>query len=358
MNKKTLILMVLTTVLLFVLSACSTEKEETNFQESLVTSDYTEKQKDLFAMDTYMTFKAYGTNADQALNDTVALISDLEDMLSVTNADSAISKVNAGNGTSTEIPDTVVELVKEAQKISSQTEGAFDISIYPVLKAWGFTTEDYQVPTTEELNILLQYVDYRQIVLNTENNTITLPKNMQIDLGGIAKGYAGQKAVESLKAQGIESALLNMGGNIQTVGSKPDGSDWTVAIQDPERTGQYIGYVRISDKAVVTSGGYERYFEDKDGHLWWHIMNPKTGYSAKSGLLSVSVIGDDGMLCDVLSTALFVMGLDKASTYWKTYGGFEAVFVTENSEIYITEGLKSNFQTMNAYKDKKVYLIK
>lgn len=357
MNGKRIISIGLTAILLFVLTACSTETEQESLQSSSTSSSDTEVQKSLFAMDTYMTFKAYGENADGALENIMMLITDLEDMLSVTNADSAISKVNAGNGTATEIPDTVVELVEEAQKISSQTEGAFDISVYPVLKTWGFTTGNYQVPTEEKLNMLLQYVDYTQIVLDTENNTITLPENMQIDFGGIAKGYAGQKAAESLKAQGIESALLNMGGNIQTIGSKPDGSDWTVAIQDPQDTNQYVGYVQVSDKAVVTSGGYERYFEDKDGHLWWHIMNPKTGYPAESGLLSVSIIGDDGMLCDVLSTALFVMGLDKASTYWKTYGGFEAVFVTDDSEVYITEGLKDNFKTMNAYKNKTVHII-
>lgn len=358
MNGKHIISIGLTAVLLFALTACGAETEQENLQSSSTSSNNIEVQKNIFAMDTYMTFKAYGTDADEALENIMTLITDLEDMLSVTDTDSAISKVNIGHGTATEIPDTVVELVEEAQKISSQTEGAFDISIYPVLKTWGFTTGNYQVPTAETLNTLLQYVDYTRIDLDTENNTITLPENMQIDLGGIAKGYAGQKAAESLKAQGIENALLNMGGNIQTVGSKPDGSDWTVAIQDPENTNQYVGYVQVSDKAVVTSGGYERYFEDANGHLWWHIMNPKTGYPAESGLISVSVIGDDGMLCDVLSTALFVMGLDKASTYWKTYGSFEAVFVTDNNEIYVTEGLKGNFKTMNNYKDKTVHIIK
>lgn len=348
----------LAAVMLLGTTACSIETESEDSASVVTNSSTSEVQKSLFAMDTYMSFKAYGTNADTALSDIVTLITDLENTLSVTNAESAVSKVNAGNGTTVAVPDTVIELVEQAQIISSQTNGAFDISIYPVLKAWGFTTEDYQVPTAETLTALLAYVDYTKIDLDTENNTITLPENMQIDLGGIAKGYAGQKAAESLKAQGMESALLNMGGNIQTVGSKPDGSDWTVAIQDPENENQYVGYIKVSDKAVVTSGAYERYFTDDNGHLWGHIMNPKTGYPAQSGLTSVTIVGSDGMLCDVLSTALFVMGLDDAGAYWKTYGGFEAVFVTDNNEIYITAGLENNFKTMSAYENKTVHIIK
>jgi len=184
---------------------------------------------------------------------------------------------------------------------------------------------------------------------------ITLPEGMEIDLGSVAKGYAGQLVAQMLREHGVQSALLNLGGNVQTVGAKPDGSPWQIGIKDPQGEDAMM-VLSVEDQAVVTSGGYERYFE-QDGQTYWHIMDPSTGHPADSGLISVTIVGDEGVVCDGLSTALFVMGLEKAADLWAQSGDFEAVFVTASGEVYITEGLRDHFALTERYADTPVSVI-
>ena len=179
---------------------------------------------------------------------------------------------------------------------------------------------------------------------------------MEIDLGSVAKGYAGQLVAQMLRDNGVQSALLDLGGNVQTVGSKPDGSPWKIGIKDPQGE-EVMMVLYIKDQAVVTSGGYERYFE-QDGQTYWHIMDPFTGRPADNGLISVTIVGDEGVVCDGLSTALFVMGLEKAADLWAQSGDFEAVFVTASGEVYITEGLRDRFALTEQYADTPVSVIK
>ncbi len=179
---------------------------------------------------------------------------------------------------------------------------------------------------------------------------------MTIDLGSIAKGYAGELAARTLRDKGVTSALLNLGGNVQTIGSKPDGSAWIIGIKDPKNPDTAMMGLSVTDQAVVTSGGYERYFE-QDGHTYWHIMDPATGRPAKSGLLSVTVVGDKGGICDALSTSLFVMGLDKAYDLWSESDDFEAVFVATDGTVYITDGLKDKFSLAQGYEDTSVKIL-
>ena len=172
---------------------------------------------------------------------------------------------------------------------------------------------------------------------------VTLPHGMEMDLGAIAKGYAGERAADLLRERGVTSALLNMGGNVQTVGVKPDGTPWRIGLQAPDETrGAYFGIVELSDEAAVTSGGYERYFE-QDGVRYWHIMDPDTGAPARSGIVSATIVAHDGGLCDGLSTSLFVMGVGGALNYWRTYGGFETILVDEDDNVWVTAGLKDRF---------------
>lgn len=177
-----------------------------------------------------------------------------------------------------------------------------------------------------------------------------------LDLGAVGKGYAGDVIAELLRENGVTSALLDIGGNIQAIGSKTDGSDWRLGIRDPFGEGN-VGVLSVSDKAVVTSGSYERYFIGEDGKQYGHIIDPSTGYPAESGLMSAAVIAKEGKLCDALSTSLFVMGLDKAADYWRGNKNFDMILITEDGEIYITEGIKDSFSLDSYHNTMKVHVI-
>lgn len=310
-------------------------------------------EETFFAMDTVMDFTIYGDSA--LLSAAKEQITALEKTVSVTNPDSAVYAINQ-NGTGT-LSGNAAVLMQNALALCHRTDGTLDLSIYPVVCAWGFTTGNYQVPTEETLQGLLPYVDYRKIFFDAESGSVSLAEKMQIDLGSVAKGFAGQITADFLREKGVSSALLNLGGNIQTIGCKPDGTPWQIAIKDPFGEHSPMMVLSIEDKAVVTSGGYERYFE-QDGQTYWHIMNPINGHPAQSGLASVTIVGEDGLLCDGLSTSLFIMGLEKAAVFWAESNDFEAVFVTDNGEVYLTEGLKNTFALTDAYADTPVHLLR
>lgn len=308
-------------------------------------------QGTFFAMDTVMDFTIYGESG--LIDQSESLIASLESLVSVTDADSELYAINqTGSGTLT---GKASSLMEQALEICRRTDGALDLSIYPIVRAWGFTTGSYQVPDEAEIQALLPLVDYRKIQYDAATGTVTLPEGMEIDLGSVAKGYAGQLAAQMLREHGVQSALLNLGGNVQTVGTKPDGSPWQIGIKDPQGEDAMM-VLSVEDQAVVTSGGYERYFE-QDGQTYWHIMDPSTGHPADSGLISVTIVGDEGVVCDGLSTALFVMGLEKAADLWAQSGDFEAVFVTASGEVYITEGLRDRFALTEQYADTPVSVI-
>ena len=304
-----------------------------------------------FAMDTAMDFTVYGDAA--LLDEAETLIGSLEEQVSVTDEHSDIYAIDhTGSGS---LSGNAAELMAQALELCRRTGGALDISVYPIVRAWGFTTGSYQVPDEETIQSLLPLVDYTQIQYDAATGVVTLPEGMEIDLGSVAKGYAGQLAAQMLREHGVQSALLNLGGNVQTVGTKPDGSPWQIGIKDPQGEDAMM-VLSVEDQAVVTSGGYERYFE-QDGQTYWHIMDPSTGHPADSGLLSVTIVGDEGVVCDGLSTALFVMGLEKAADLWAQSGDFEAVFVTASGEVYITEGLRDRFALTEQYADTPVSVI-
>lgn len=304
-----------------------------------------------FAMDTAMDFTVYGDAA--LLDEAETLIGSLEEQVSVTDEHSDIYAIDhTGSGS---LSGNAAELMAQALKLCRRTGGALDISVYPIVRAWGFTTGSYQVPDEETIQSLLPLVDYTQIQYDAATGVVTLPEGMEIDLGSVAKGYAGQLAAQMLREHGVQSALLNLGGNVQTVGTKPDGSPWQIGIKDPQGEDAMM-VLSVEDQAVVTSGGYERYFE-QDGKTYWHIMDPATGRPADSGLLSVTIVGDSGLLCDGLSTSLFVMGLERAADFWAQSDDFEAVFVTASGEVYITEGLRDHFALTERYADTPVSVI-
>ncbi len=290
-----------------------------------------------FAMDTVMTLRLYQGGDENLLDAAQDRVKELEALLSVTDEASEIHALNR-TGTAELSPETE-QLLRSAVNLCARTGGALDVSVYPVLRTWGFTTGEYAVPDEGTIAALLPLVDYAQITL--DGSAASLPEGMEIDLGSVAKGYTGDVLSALLADGGAASALLDLGGNIQAVGAKPDGSPWRVGVRDPEGDGN-IGVVEVVNQAVVTSGGYERYFEE-DGVRYWHILDPATGAPARSGLASVTVVGDSGLTCDGLSTALFVMGLEGALDHWRQHRDFEAVFVSEDGSVTVTAGLEGRF---------------
>ncbi len=311
---------------------------------------------ELFAMDTYMTMKAYGPGAETALSDISSMIAQLDAHLSVTNSESEIYRLNHAEDQPVSLSDTTADLLKKALALGGTTNGALQLTSYPLSLAWGFTTGDYQIPDEKTIDSILPLVDDSAVTLS--GNTASLPSGAQLDLGAVAKGYAGDQAAEILQNSGVTSALLNLGSStIRAIGAKPDGSPWRIAIQDPIDSSAYAGVVSATDLAIDTSGGYERYFEGDDGEIYWHILNPHTGYPAKSGLISVTVLSDSALTGDGLSTALFVMGLEDAMDYWRTQGGFEFILITDENEIYVSQGAEDLFQPLGSYENAEIHVV-
>ena len=297
---------------------------------------------DLFAMDTYMNLKAYGKDASAAVKEAEERIRTLEQTLSVTDSQSDLYAINHADGAAVRVSADTAAILETAERIGQNTNGALCISLYPVLRTWGFTTGEYRVPDTSEIENLLQFCDDR--LISHEGDSVTIPKETELDLGAVAKGYTGDAVTEIFKQHGITSAIINLGGNVQALGKKPDGSTWTVGVTDPFSPDQLLGTLPADNQAVITSGNYERYFTDDDGNRYWHILDPETGAPADNGLAAVTVIGECGAECDALSTALFVMGTDAAADYWRQNGGFEMLLVTTDGEVCLTEGLEQKFQ--------------
>lgn len=295
--------------------------------------------REVFAMDTYMSLKAYGADADTALGEAEQRILQLESLLSVNNENSDVYKVNHAYGKAVSVSSDTLELINAAVEYGSKTSGALDITLYPILKLWGFTSDTKQVANAQDIEKALCLVDYKQIFVDGES--VILPENAEIDFGALAKGYTGDCVIDILKENNVKSAIINLGGNVQTLGNKPDGLKWRVAVQDPDNTSQHICVLEISDLAVITSGSYERYFVGEDGKRYWHILDAKDGYPADNGLVSVTVVGTSGLKCDALSTALFVMGTEKAIEYWRSDGGFQMILITDDGKIYYTGGLEN-----------------
>lgn len=268
----------------------------------------------VFCMDTVMEIRVFGENCTETARAVAAMLQELDNTWSYTNEDSVIYRLNNHK----ENPNAENQKILDfAMALSERTGGALDPRLGDVSEVWGFRSERQRVPTREEIeNALAQ---------------------RKWDMGALIKGYAGQQAAQLLLSENITCAILNLGGNVQTVGSKSSGEPWLVGIQNPSG-GEPLGIISVEGTAsVVTSGDYQRYFE-QDGVRYHHIMDPQTGMPSRSGLSSVTVICRDGMTADGLSTALFVMGLEQGNALWQESDDFEAVFVLSDGRMYATEG--------------------
>ena len=469
-------------------AAAETAMEDIPFKEEPEHRDDGGVSMNVFAMDTYMNLLAYGDRAEEAIVAAAAEIHRIDDLLSTGNPESEISKINAAGGG--EVSDFTAGLIAESQTLYKETGGLFDIAIYPVMKLWGFPTQEYRVPERAEIEAALKLADPSAITVGSapapaapaaaegatsaaeetapaeapkddsaedagvpeeaqeaapaeepaaspeedaavpeeaqeaepqaaeapavpetattpaesaeapaeepvaapekdatapeeaqeaapaaaEASTAAAPAaeetaqaaaagetatgaveetapaeapkvqitfgipGMEIDLGGIAKGYTSSRVMEIFKEYGVEHGLVSLGGNVQALGGKQDSNPWRVAIQNPESELDYLGVLEIADKCVITSGGYERFFE-QDGVRYHHIIDPRTGSPADSGIISSTIISSDGALADGLSTSLFIMGLEEAEKYWRANADkFDFVLEDRSGKLYISEG--------------------
>ena len=309
---------------------------------------FEKKSRSFEAMDTFVKLDAYGVTA-LTLTGIQANIEGLDVRLSVTNDDddgqNEIYCVNQ-NGKGTVSP-VVSELARQSVALCAETDGALDITILPVVEEWGFLSKNYQIPSKERLETLTRNVDYSKV--RVEGDDISLPSGMRLDFGAVAKGYAAGLCYTILKEAGTKGAILNLGGTVVAYGEKPEQQLWKIGIADPENSASYMGYLQCTDKIIATSGSYERYFKGEDGKTYSHIIDPKTGVPVDNGIQSVTIVSDDGLRSDGLSTALFVMGKEKAEAFYQSHRDFDYIMLTADKKAYVTPGIAADFTVADGY---------
>ena len=323
--------LILAALMALSLAACGTQKRET---------------LELFAMDTYMTFVAIGDGADDVLTDLSRTVNTLESSLSRTVDTSEVSRLNRDG--SAVWDEDGAQLLSWALQHSQETDGAFDITIAPLVELWGITSDSPRVPSQAEIDALLPLVGSAHI--HQSGADVTLDEGCALDLGGIAKGYASDCVAALFQGADITGGCANLGGNVYVYGTNPQNKPWSVAIQDPADSEGYVCTLSLSDAFVVTSGGYQRYFTAPDGTVYQHILDPKTGYPVQSDLTSVSIItrsirdSGQGTRADAYSTALYVMGEQGAVDFWRAQDmSFDMVLITRDGRVVYTPGLADCF---------------
>ena len=278
----------------------------------------------------------------------------LEDIFSRSIETSDINRLNDNSGGFVEVSSHTFDVLKTASEVSENTNGAFDVTVAPAISLWGFDSGNYRVPENDTLSNILDYIDYKKIEFDESNLSVKIDETSRVDAGGIAKGYIADKAAEFLMDEGVTSALLNFGGNIRLIGSKPDSTPWNIGIKAPFAEGIFAN-VKIADKTLSTAGGYERYFEEK-GTIYHHIIDPSTAAPAKSDVLSSTVIGDDGALCDALSTAVFVMGSGSLKDVAKIYPDLDFITLCDG-KVFITENISKSFELSENYINTEIIIM-
>lgn len=265
---------------------------------------------------------------------------------------SEVSKINDNSGIKpVKVSDETLTVIKKSIYYSNLTSGKFDISIGPISSLWNIGTDNAKVPSEDEIKKSLPLVNYKNTEIDEKNKTVFLKeKGMKLDLGGIAKGYCADLVSEYLKSQGIKDAIINLGGNIYVMGKNNKGSDFSVGIQNPNGArNDSVGKITTTDMSIVTSGIYERFIE-KNGKIYHHMLDPKTGYPFENNLNAVSIVSKKSIDGDALSTSTFSLGLEDGLKFVNSQDNFDAIFITKDKKIYLSDGLKGKFKLMdNSY---------
>ena len=337
MNKKKLPLI----LILIIVILSSLHLLITNKKEDKISSTY----YNLGTINEITLYNIKKEHGKRILKECESILIDIDNKMSCQISYSEISKINDNAGIDyVRVSDDTFKVIKEAIDFSKASNDTFDISIGPIIDLWSIGTDNAKLPSNKEISNKLSLVNYKNILFDDKNKSIKLVnKNMKIDLGGIAKGYAADKIYAYLKEENLESALINLGGNIYALGIKSNNQPFSIGIQDPTKArGNSIGNIKISNKSVVTSGIYERYLEVND-KIYHHMLDPHTGYPFDNNLSSVTIVSDTSMICDALSTTTFGLGIEGGMKLIDDMDGVDAIFITKDKKVYLSKNLKGSF---------------
>ncbi len=334
-NNKSIKFFFITIILSIILVSCTKNNE--------INESAAESQTKLL-LGTSCKITIYDYPSEKAFLQAFNRIEEIENKMSIRIASSEVSLVNKNAGIKpVVVSDDTFKVIKEAIEVAKLSSGAFDITVGPLVSAWNIGSDGARVPPQEEIDSLLPLIDYKMIKLNEKEKSVYLEKEgMMIDLGGIAKGYAADEVAKILSSFNIKKAIINLGGNVLTMGTRVDDTKWRIGIQNPEsERGGYVMIVNLEDLALVTSGPYERFLV-VDGVLYHHILDTKTGYPVKTNLTSASIIAHNSFIADALSTAIYSLGLEKGLALINSIDKVEAIFIDNNNDIYLSKGFEEN----------------
>lgn len=278
--------------------------------------------------------------ANEAIDAGFREIKRLEQLMSTYIPDSNLSRINDSAGVSPVKADReVLYLIKKGIELGDLTNGAFNIAVGPLVKLWGIPDKREFIPSKKEIGLLLPVTDYHNIQIDEEKGEVFLKKKgMRIDLGGIAKGYAAERAIAILKEKGIDNAIVAVAGDVKAIGKRPDGKAWHIGVKHPREKEKLLRTVDLSDMAVSTSGDYERFFI-KDGILYHHILDPRTGEPARRSQ-SATVVASEGIVADALSTGVFVLGPEMGMELIERMPDVEGIIVDSTGKVFVSSGMK------------------
>ncbi len=317
-------------------------------KETLSSSEFPASRTDLF-MGTVVQIKIYEPVDETVFEKAFSLITDMENKMSLNISESEINQINRAAGENpVVVSGDTYDVIEKAISYGSLSGGSFDITIGPLVNLWNIGKENARVPGQAEIDEAIKQIDYKNILLNPKEKTVFLKDSgMIIDLGGIAKGYVADSLSAMFEKEGIEHAIINLGGNIYAYGQNPNGNDWQIGIQNPEaERSDYIGIASVTNKSVVTSGIYERFLES-DGNTYHHILSPFDGYPFENSLTAVSIIAGKSIDADALSTTAFALGLESGLKLLESLPDVEGVFITKDFKVYTSSGLKDSFKITN-----------
>jgi thiamine biosynthesis lipoprotein len=349
-GKKTIVILLL--ILMLALAGCQGKTTDpvttpTEPKPPVESSEPVEKSE--FILGTIVSLKLYGNTSEALFVDSFEDLKSIERRMTINvenSAESEVIKINENAGIApVKVSDDTFKVIQSGLKYSELSEGKFDLSIGVIVKLWNIGTDFAAIPPDSDIKARLPLVNYKLIELDEAEKTVFLKeKGMVIDLGGIAKGFGADVVAKSLTANGVKSAIVNLGGNVLALGEKPDGSPWRIGVQSPfSERGEYLGIATVKNKTIVTSGVYERYFEE-NGKRYHHIIDTANGYPVENNLVGVSIIADVSMDADALSTSVFSLGVEKGMALIESLDGIDAIFVLADKSLVMTDGAKSVFE--------------